>query len=704
MKILQPFISEELIHALGWTMLHSLWQAMAIALVLAALNLGLQRRSARIRYMAGNLALLFVLLLAGFTFIDLYDQPAARSAEAVVVLISGAPDVIASEKSSFFQSVLSQFEHYFNVHMPLIVTVWLLGVAVFTLRLLGGLAYLQHLRHRGVYPAPDAWRRRVQELSVELRISRPVRLLESMLVQVPMVVGYLKPVILLPVGTLNALAPEEVESILAHELAHIARRDYLLNLIQSLVEALFYFNPAVWWISHYIREEREHCCDDRAVAVCGDSLTYVRALVSVQERSQPAPRLAMALVGDRRRLLYRVQRLLQQPSPKRFFVERLVATVLLFVIVVVGTMAAGEPDSGPAPATPDPFPAMTSLAPLSLEAPVLARSLPDTLPQEATRLEVVKGDGRHMKVEMEKGKITQLEIDGKEVPAAEFDQYQEEIEDYLAMSNPPVPPVPPAPPAPPTPPSLAPPVPPTPPTPPVPPVPDLKNGKIKRITKEKGADGKTHIRIETRNGETIRIDDGMGSNFFIDEELWPHPLTPDGSRFHITVPVPDISMEWADRLPSTEFFQHFFFNTDSLQESGWPFSPGAINIDIPDLDPDQLQEWKDQYRDMWQQFQNGGFDFRFDGDHGSTFHVENGFGRIDEQIRRSLEKQLLQDGLIEAADSYNLDLSKDELTVNGRRQSKELARKYWRLYGEWMGTSLKEGTRLHIRNERKEGW
>jgi len=148
---------------------------------------------------------------------------------------------------------------------------------------------------------------KLEELKQRLRISRPVRLLKSTIVEVPVVVGWLRPVILLPASIISGLTPTDLEVILAHELAHIHRFDYLVNTFQNLVETIMFYHPAVWWISRCIREEREHCCDDVVVQLCGNKLAYARALVSLEEL-RGLPRLAFAASGGS--LLDRIRRLL----------------------------------------------------------------------------------------------------------------------------------------------------------------------------------------------------------------------------------------------------------------------------------------------------------------------------------------------------------------------------------------------------------
>src|SRR5207245_10148390 len=134
----------------------------------------------------------------------------------------------------------------------------------------------------GTRPAPQACIAALHRLAARLRVSRPVRLLQSTLVQVPAVLGWVRPVILLPASALTGLTPLQLEVLLAHELAHVRRYDYLVNLIQSAIEILLFYHPAVRWVSRRVREEREHCCDDLAVAVCGDAHLYARALLMME--------------------------------------------------------------------------------------------------------------------------------------------------------------------------------------------------------------------------------------------------------------------------------------------------------------------------------------------------------------------------------------------------------------------------------------
>ena len=177
MHFIQEIISEELVYALGWTVIHSLWQAMLIAIAMAILMLGLQKKSARLRYIIANIALFAVLLLAVFTFLDLYRFTETYTLEEITRFHASFSGPVA-ENSTFFERFSQQFTHYFNIHLPLIVTVWLMGVAFFLLRLFGGLAYLQHLRNRYTQPIAAYWQLKLEDLAAQIPLHRKVELME----------------------------------------------------------------------------------------------------------------------------------------------------------------------------------------------------------------------------------------------------------------------------------------------------------------------------------------------------------------------------------------------------------------------------------------------------------------------------------------------------------------------------------------------
>jgi uncharacterized protein (TIGR03435 family) len=195
------------------------------------------------------------------------------------------------------------------------VAFWLIGATAFSLRLLGGCILAESTRFRMARPAPADWQRTLNRLKDRIAISRPVRLLVSGMVQAPAAIGCLRPVVLVPVGALCGLPSAQMEALLIHELAHIRRHDYLVNILQSAMEALFFYHPAVWWISGQMRTERELCCDDMAVSLTGDAVAYARALAELDAARPLQPVAIMAANGGS--LADRIARLLGQPSPPR---------------------------------------------------------------------------------------------------------------------------------------------------------------------------------------------------------------------------------------------------------------------------------------------------------------------------------------------------------------------------------------------------
>ena len=229
------------------------------------------------------------------------------------------------------------------------------------------------------------WQERLRALAGRLRVSRPVTMLESCLAETPAVVGYLRPAILIPAGLLTGLPPEQVEAILLHELAHIRRHDYAVNVLQTLVEGLLFYHPAVWWVSGVIRAERENCCDDVVVAVVGDARGYAAALAELEwRRSVGQPALA-ARGGN---LLRRIRRLLEPEGPRSIAGPVLGAALLMASIAaVLMAWQPAAPRAKPADATamPTATPADVAQEPPALPAPSSERTARESLRAQLER-------------------------------------------------------------------------------------------------------------------------------------------------------------------------------------------------------------------------------------------------------------------------------------------------------------------------------
>ncbi len=341
-------------HAIGWTLLHFLWQGCVVAALLAVARTLLKGRSSNLRYLAACSALILMVVFPAATFWKISDSlrwaevdetslPAQRREDVKPSIgsIDAVPERLAGGAS---KAELLPRRHLLGEQveslLPWLTLLWVAGVFVLTARMLGGLMYAQRLKRYAI-PVAGHWHEKLRELSGALRVTRPVRLLESTLVQVPTAIGCLRPVILLPASALTGLTLRQLEVILAHELAHIRRHDYIFNLLQTITETLLFYHPAVWWVSRQVRIEREHACDDMAVAVCGDALLYARALTRVERlRKSPPPQLTVAADGGN--LRGRILRLVENSQPSRRASSLLVGLVILvaFVMTLAGARIA----------------------------------------------------------------------------------------------------------------------------------------------------------------------------------------------------------------------------------------------------------------------------------------------------------------------------------------------------------------------------
>ena len=308
-------VSHAAIEALGWTLVHFLWQGVAVAVLVALLRAAFH--SSRGRYAIAVSALLTCAVLPVVTFLT--SLPAPLPAPQAIPVTAEAPSRATNDSPSVTLSSpvpaplpVPDF-HIFapgpleilHRYLPTVVALWMAGVVLMAGRLLGGCWTIHRLRRVGISPLPEHWRARVRALSRSVGVRRSVEVVASAVVKVPIVVGVLRPMILMPVATVLGLTHDQLETILIHELEHVRRYDGLVNLLQRLVETILFYHPAVWWISGRVRIEREHCCDD-AVAARVDARTYAGALATLEELRAPA----LAVAASEGPLLSRVRRLL----------------------------------------------------------------------------------------------------------------------------------------------------------------------------------------------------------------------------------------------------------------------------------------------------------------------------------------------------------------------------------------------------------
>ena len=337
-----------LAQAIGWALLHLLWQATIVAGILAAVLSLIPRQSASARYGAACTALGLVFAMFVVTAWRSYDNasapvavsPTAAQTEPAKIILTQVPSVIVTLAAETWRDRAVAAVLRAQQSLPAVVAVWLAGVVFLSSRLLVGWMRARRLAWRGAQEAGLEWQRVATRLSEALGLTRAVRLLESAAVEVPSVIGTLRPVILLPASTLTGLTPEQIEMVLAHELAHIRRHDFLVNLFQAFVETVMFYHPAVWWMSRRVRIERENCCDDLAVAVCGNPIQYARALTRLEEL-RSAPSLLVAANGGS--LIDRIRRIAGGRAESTALSARWVAAMITLVVLAIGVSVPSLP-------------------------------------------------------------------------------------------------------------------------------------------------------------------------------------------------------------------------------------------------------------------------------------------------------------------------------------------------------------------------
>ncbi len=308
-----------MIARVGWALLHFLWQGTAIVVCYALFRRVLSRwLSAQARYVLASTTLAVMVVSPALSFL-LIPESAQGPAWSVSL--------------TEWQRLLSA-----------VVAVWLTGVVFFSIRLAGGWRFTARLRSRST-PASPEWQQTLDRLAREIGIQKTARLLISPLVEVPGVIGWLKPVILFPVDFLAGLPAGYVSALLAHELAHVRRHDYLANILQGIAETLLFYHPGVWWVSEQIRAAREQCCDELAVRAGGDVLVYVKALAVIEQRRPP--RLTPALAANGGSLVDRIRRLIEPSRAGRDNLPGPAAacamTLLWCAGIAVATVHAAQP-------------------------------------------------------------------------------------------------------------------------------------------------------------------------------------------------------------------------------------------------------------------------------------------------------------------------------------------------------------------------
>lgn len=321
--------------------LYSLGFGLILALLTGLMLLLTRSASPLLRYriLVGLLSLFsFSLLVTGYlSFKSIKVSAEAEYKSSIPVSLQG--EVLAAPAISGTNNLLVISRTFLENNARTIAIIWLLVVLMKSIKLGSHLVELYYLKTRQLFPAGKHWEEEVARLAVQIGLRKTVKIMQSGLTRVPLVIGHFKPIILIPLGMITAIRPQEIELMLLHELAHIKRVDFLVNILQHVLEVLFFFNPAVLWVSSLIRRERENCCDEMAMQNADGKQSYIQALLSFREYQLKVPTCAMAF-AKQSSLINRVRRIAYQKNITLNAMEKGCLVVAVLLVCSIGMLRA----------------------------------------------------------------------------------------------------------------------------------------------------------------------------------------------------------------------------------------------------------------------------------------------------------------------------------------------------------------------------
>ncbi|MRT92756.1 M56 family metallopeptidase [Ancylomarina sp. 16SWW S1-10-2] len=318
--------------ALAWTIFHSIWQAVLIAGLLALASRIINKNNAQLRYTMASLSMLLIFVLAGFTFFLSLPKETLQLRLSLSSLDSNV--IVDTTNSTYTWSYLKSLLPT-HILFPILLRTWLIGTCLLSFRMVINYTRALRLKNHKAFPLSEKYMILANKVLTQFEIKKKILFRESASIDSPSLIGYFKPVILLPISLMSGIPDNQLEIIIAHELAHISRHDYLVQFIQGIIEILFFYHPMVWWLSSVVNTEREHICDDLAVKVCGESLTLIKALNNMESIRRKKPELVLNFSGKKANLLHRVRRILNPVTVKHPKLERGLMSVLFVFAVSV---------------------------------------------------------------------------------------------------------------------------------------------------------------------------------------------------------------------------------------------------------------------------------------------------------------------------------------------------------------------------------
>ncbi len=305
----QFILSEQWVQAIGATLLHSIWQGFIILFITHAIFKINRHSTPAFRYHLSFASLFGLVLWMSTTFYHQLGKYAENIQTIAPTDGQFIPDLSFFQNDASWQDNMELYlTQFIDLYANELVFIWFIGIFFFSLKWLGAFYYTQLIKRKYIQPPLDKWQLRVKQLSYDLGIDKTIRIMESTKVDVPMVIGYIKPVILIPTCAFTGFTPQQLEHVIIHELAHIKHHDFLMNLILSALEVILFYHPAYWYLARIISLERENRCDDLVVSHVGNPRQYAETLFNMEKIRQQHS-LGMSLQGNKNQLLDRIKRI-----------------------------------------------------------------------------------------------------------------------------------------------------------------------------------------------------------------------------------------------------------------------------------------------------------------------------------------------------------------------------------------------------------
>jgi beta-lactamase regulating signal transducer with metallopeptidase domain len=686
-----------IMETLGWTVLHSFWQGALIGMIVYLLAKFSPKNSA-LQYNLSVFGVFAIFITSIITFVSLSYQYAV-----IIEPISSFEGTFADFSASENTQTSAGLNTLLFKNIRIVSIIYLLGLSFFSCKFIISVYKSAQLQFSDKTFLPIKWVSKMNSLQIQMGISKRIDLFESSKISSPLVIGFLKPMILFPIGLINKLSPEETEAILVHELSHIKRNDYLINLFLSGIHMVFHYHPVVWWLVSKAKTEREHCCDIIAIeSLNNNPIQYAKTLIRLQQFTINSKDLSVAFAGHDSSFSARMKRILNQPN-KTSIMEKL-STSLVLVLIVAGLSLAliekQSPETGNELFLENTFQSL------------------DTVPKKVSKI-VEEVNGKTTEATLEDGKVTELIIDGVKVPEEELGSHP----DALRI---------------------------------------LKEEKTVKRDRNSSREKRIEYEIKRKKLDEHRRDirrDVNEEREIIREERRIHPRR--GHRIMERIVDGDtIIIKREDGEDEGEIIIDGLGNSikieingEEILLNGESFEPGSIEIIVDedqifgpkglrlhmdklherllplhekflhnfewkggDMDEEQIEKLKEQFKNLEFDFDfqnnfklledslgNFNFDFDFDikgmedlekrlhrapnfrfrGNPRIDIHRENHFERKEESIQSRIESELIRDGLIEGRSNYSFDMNGSRLKVNNKRMSREFYDKYKFLYQKW---------------------